>query len=152
MAIHDPIEDGKERYIEDQWKRKYRFKVSSFFVPTGLASMAVEVTEDGVPGYEFQILSDHDMEPQLAEEELMKKVRRGLNRRHLKTESGKLIIGAKGVLRGAIAYNDDFSDTKFDRNFVIDGKRITMEKFNELLQEYEGWNFKLQIVDPSDDL
>jgi len=150
MTIHNPMKDGKDRYVVDQWKRKYHFKVSSFFVPTGLASIAVEVTKNDDPGYEFKILSDMDIEPELAEEALLKKVRTGLNRRHLTKEGGRLVVGAKGVLRGGIGYNDDFSDTKFDRIFVIDGKRITMEKFNDLLEEFEGWNFKLQIVDPSD--
>lgn len=30
------------------------------------------------------------------------------------------------MLRGRIEWNDDFSDTEFDRVFVIDGKRITV--------------------------
>jgi hypothetical protein len=34
---------------------------------------------------------------------------------------------------------------------VIDGKRITIEDFGRMLEAYEGWRFKFQILDPYDD-
>jgi hypothetical protein len=40
------------------------------------------------------------------------------------------------MLRGRIDWNDDFSDTEFDRIFVIDGRRITLEAFGRLFEPF----------------
>mgnify|MGYP006294503959 CR=1 FL=1 len=147
---HSTFKDGYDIVVEDQWRRKYHFKIASFFVPTGLVSEALEVKDEG-PGYEFRILSHADSDPEAAEEELIKKVKRGLNRRHLKKRGGKWEIGARNILRGRIEYNDDFSDTEYDRIFIIDGQRITIEQFGGMLEPYEGFNFNFKIIDSSDD-
>lgn len=47
-------------------------------------------------------------------------------------------------------WNDDFSDTKFDKIFVIDGKRITIEGFGKLVEPFEGFNFIFKIKDSYD--
>ena len=55
------------------------------------------------------------------------------------------------MLRGRIEWNDDFSDTEYDRVFIIDGKRITIEEFGQMLEPYEGFHFQFKILDPCDD-
>ena len=55
------------------------------------------------------------------------------------------------MLRGRIEWNDDFSDTEYDRVFVIDGKRITMDEFGRMLEPWEGWCFQFKILDRCDD-
>ena len=149
--VHSTIESGRDIFIEDQWKWEYHFKIASFPVPTGLASEAIEVKKDNSVGYMFNILSDFDADPELAEERLIKKIKRGINRRHLKNQNGKWEIGAKNMLRGRIEWNDDFSNTEYDRAFVIDGKRITMEEFGRMLEPWEGWCFQFKILDRCDD-
>ena len=72
-------------------------------------------------------------------------------KRNLKNIGSEWEIGARDILRGRIDWNEDFSDTDFDRVFVIDGKRITIEDFGRMLEAYEGWRFKFQILDPCDD-
>lgn len=42
--------------------------------------------------------------------------------------------------------------SNFDYFFQIDGKKITIEKFIDLLKGVEGWNFKFQIIDTTDDI
>ncbi len=149
--IHSTLESGKDLIIKDQWKREYHFKIASFPVPTGLASEAIEVKEDSSFGYTFNILSDFDTDSEVAEERLMRKIKRGINRRHLKKENGQWKIGERDMLRGRIEWNDDFSDTEYDRVFVIDGKRITMEEFGRMFEAWEGWHFQLKILDHCDD-
>jgi hypothetical protein len=46
--------EGYDIVVEDQWRRKYNFKIASFLIPTGLVSEALEVRDEG-PGYEFRI-------------------------------------------------------------------------------------------------
>jgi hypothetical protein len=47
---------------------------------------------------------------------------------------------------------EDAEDSVFNTQFVIDGKRITVEKFVAMLDAYQSFNFKLEIFDPSDDI
>ncbi len=149
--VHSTLKSGKDLIIKNQWKREYHFKIASFPVPTGLASEAIEVKEDSSFGYTFNILSDFDTDSQVAEERLIKKIKRGINRRHLKKENGQWKIGKRDMLRGRIEWNDDFSDTEYDRVFVIDGKRITMEEFGRMFEVWEGWHFQFKILDHCDD-
>ena len=93
---------------------------------------------------------DFDEDIEFGKEMLIRKIKRGLNRHHLTKEDGKWEIGKRDMLRGRIAWNDDFSDTKYNRVFVIDGKRITMEKFGEMFERWEGWHFKFKIIDRYD--
>ncbi len=149
--VHSTLESGEDLFIKDQWKREYHFKIASFPVPTGRASEAIEVKEDNSLGYMFNILSDFDTNPEIEKERLIRKIKRGLNRRHLKKRNGKWEIGRREMLRGRIEWNDDFSDTKYDRVFVIDGKRITMEVFGDMFEPWEGWHFQFKILDRCDD-
>jgi len=149
--VHSTLKSGKNLIIKDQWKREYHFKIASFPVPTGLASEAIEVKDDNSGRYIFNILSDFDTDSEVAEERLIRKIRRGINRRHLKKENGEWNIGKSNMLRGRIEWNDDFSDTEYDRVFVIDGKRITMEEFGRMFEAWEGWHFQFKILDHCDD-
>jgi len=149
--VHSTLKSGEDLVVKDQWNREYRFKIVSFPAPTGLASEAVEVREDDSPGYVFNILSDLDTDPDHAKERLTRKIKRGLNRRHLKKREGKWEIGGRDMLRGRIEWNNDLSDTGYDRVFVIDGKRITVEEFGQMLGPYEGWHFQFRMKDCYDE-
>jgi len=149
--VHSTLNDGEDIYITDQWKRNYHFRMASFPTPTGLAFEAIEVKDDNFPGYQFNHLFDFDTDLKVAAQIFLRKIRKGLNQRHLKKIGSKWEIGARDILRGRIDWNEDFSDTDFDRVFVIDGKRITIEDFGHMLEAYEGWRFKFQILDPYDD-
>lgn len=151
VIIHSTLESGYDFHIKDQWKREYHFKIASFPVPPGLASEAIEIRDDDSPGYKFNILSDFDTIPEIAEERLVRKIERGINRRHLKRRKGRWEIGERDRLRGRIEWNDDLSSTGFDRVFVIDGQKITIEEFVAMLEPLEGWHFYFKILDQCDD-
>ena len=63
-----------------------------------------------------------------------------------------MVIVDKQQLRGRIEGNNNFSDTGFANIFVIDGKRITIEKFVEMIEYFAGFNFKFNIHDSCDEL
>ena len=144
------FEFGEEIIIKDQWKREYLFKILLYQSPTGFSLEAIESKQDKSPGHEFSLFLDFDEDIEFGKEMLIRKIKRGLNRRHLTKEDGKWEIGKRDMLRGRIVWNDDFSDTKYNRVFVIDGKRITMEEFGEMFERWEGWHFKFKIVDRYD--
>lgn len=150
--IHSTLESGQDFIIEDQWKRRYHFRIASFLVTTGLAFEAIEIKKDDSPvGYRFNQLFDLETDPKIAEQIFIKKIRKGLNQRHLKKSGSKWEIGKRDMLRGRIEWNDDFSDTDFDRVFIIDGKRITIEEFGGMFEPFEGFNFVFKIKDPYDE-
>ena len=152
IHIHSTLESGQDFFIEDQWKRKYHFRIASFLVPTGLAFEAIEVkNDDSSVGYMFKQLFDFETDPEIAEQIFIKKIRKGLNQRHLKKSEARWEIGKKYMLRGRIEWNDDLSDTDFERVFVIDGKRITIEEFASIFKPFEGFNFLFKIKDPYED-
>ncbi len=43
-------------------------------------------------------------------------------------------------------------DDQFKTVFIIDGKKITLDEFEKMLEPYTGYNFKLTMHDPCDDL
>lgn len=151
---HCTLDDGCDYFTTDKWRKKYHFRISSFPVPSGLLSEALEIVDENGKRepYTFTILSDFDEDEEYAELMLKAKIKKGINRRHLKNINGKLVIANDQILRGRIEWNEDYSKTQFDNCFVIDGKRITMEVFGDLLKSFEGWNFKFQIIDSADDL
>jgi len=150
VIIHSTLESGEDLLLKDRWKREYHFKLSTFELPGGLIAEAIEVKKDILEGYHFKMMFDFYTDPEFAIKQLIKKIKRGINRRHLKKRNGKWIIGKKEILRGRILWNDDFEDTEYDRVFIIDGKRITMEIFSEMFEEWEGWHFEFKILDPYD--
>jgi hypothetical protein len=154
ITVHDPYEKGYDFYITDKWNEKFHFKISTFEVPSGLESVAIEVIDDD-PEREpriFTILSDFEADVEEAEMRLKAKIKKGINRRHLKYRYGKLTIGQEQTLRGRIEENLDHPESLFNRFFVIDGKRITIEQFAEMIAPYPSFNFKFEIIDPADEI
>lgn len=151
VVIHSTLESGEDLFIKDQRKKKYHFKLSIFEWSSGLLAEAIEVKKDILQGYHFNMAFDFDTDPEIAKEQLIKKIKRGINRRHLTKQSGTWRIGKKRMLKGNILWNNNFEDTAYNRVFIIDGKRITMENFNLMFEEWEGWNFEFEILDPFDE-
>lgn len=150
ITIHSTNDDGDDYFIYNRWKKRYHFKIARFLVPTGMAYEALEVKEDDSIGYEFNSLYSLDDDQDLAKEEFLKKIKKGLNQRHIKKIGSEWEINSKKILRGKIAWSEDSQDTEFEKVLIIDGKRITIEEFVSMINPYEGWDFAFRIKDPSD--
>ena len=148
---NNTLESGEDHFIRDKWGKEYHFKIGAFPYPTGPFIEAVEVKQGTVPGYVFRIESESAEGFFDAEEKLLKKIRRGLNRRYLKKEDGRWGIGLRDMLRGRIDFNNDLSDTEYDKVFFIDGQRITIEDFIGMLDPLPGFHFHLRILSPYDE-
>jgi hypothetical protein len=53
-------------------------------------------------------------------------------------------------VRGRIDCADE-SEVERTPLLVIDGREITWDDFGRMLMVFEGWQFKLEIVDPSEE-
>jgi len=152
--VHRTLEDGYDFFIIDNWNKKKHFKIATLVVPTGLLSEAIEVIEnngDSVPRI-FHILSNFGSDIEKAELQLKAKIKKGINTRYLEYKNDNYSIGNDLEVAGRILWDDNLDDSQFDYFFEIDGKKITIEKFVDLLKGVEGWNFKFQILDTTEDI
>lgn len=151
--IHSTLDEGYDFFISDRWGKEYQFKISTFEVPSGLESEAIEVVkEKGRSPYIFQILNDFDADIEKLELLLKAKIKKGIDKRYLGSRGYGLEIGSSNILCGRIEWGDDLSETDFDYHFVIDGKKISIEDFVKLIHPYEGFQFQFSLIDPCDEV
>ena len=116
----------------------------------GVALDALEV-RDGVPaGYRFQVIGEPEDDPLHLLARLIGKIRRALSTRHVEVGPLGLRIADQMVVRGRLAWDE--SQNGRVPLLVIDGREITWTEFGRMLMTFEGWQFKLQIRDQSEEL
>ncbi|MGM0647575.1 MAG: DUF7713 domain-containing protein [Bacteroidota bacterium] len=154
IIIHSTLENGYDFFITDKWNKEYHFKIATFDVPSGLLSEAYEVIDDNSEDEPriFHILSNFDSDIETAELQLKGKIKKGINKRYLDFKDGEYSISDDLELAGRILGDESLNNSEFDCFFQIDGKKITVEKFIDLLKEVEGWNFKFQIFGTTEDI
>ena len=81
---------------------------------------------------------------------LIQKVRRALATKHLTDGQFGLQIADDRVVRGKIEADIDQDDRV--PLLIIDGKEITWNEFGRMLMSFEGWQFKMEVADKSEEL
>jgi hypothetical protein len=106
--------------------------------------------ERGAPaGYQFQILGDTDEDLLSLLGRLVQRMRRSLSVKHLvQSEHGPQI--ADRTVRARI----DSDVTTIERMpvLVIDGREVSWEEFGRMLMTFEGWQFRMEIGDRSEEV
>ncbi|MEK7705980.1 MAG: hypothetical protein AAB426_13540 [Myxococcota bacterium] len=84
---------------------------------------------------------------------LLEKMRRALSRKHLEERKLGLSVADHRTVRARIECDLGTEDGFGDRRplVVIDGKHITWTQFGHMLMTFEGWQFRMEILDPSDE-
>ena len=128
-------------------EHRFDFAVQLFGNRVSIEAFELEVDS----GYRFSIGGNPE-EVQKLFNKLLGKMRRALSRKHIEIEE---FDGMPGMLdemeaRGRIEWDDD-SDGQLPL-LVVDGKPVTWHQFGRILSSYEGWQFKLEIKDPSDEV
>jgi hypothetical protein len=126
-----------DEYIDFAGKKR-TFDLELTELPHGFVCIARESGKDG-DGYQFQSFSRID--PFECLSQLRRKIPKVLSTRHLIKEEGSLQPG-HDRLRGRIG----------NGGVVIDGMFIAFEELANMIQIYEGFQFDLRFVDPSDDI
>jgi hypothetical protein len=116
---------------------------------------AFELKEGEPAGYQFQLIGepDEDRFDQLGR--LVARIRGTLATKYL--EDGQYGLQIKGMeVKGKIEADmsdptDLYGATRLPM-LVIDGREVSWEQFGEMLMSFEGFQFKLQIIDKSEDL
>lgn len=80
---------------------------------------------------------------------LIQRIRKALSVKHIEDGQNGLQI-VDDTVRGRIEWDDD-EDGRVPL-MVVDGREISWEEFGQMLMSHEGWQFKLEIFDPSDEV
>nr|WP_235516615.1 hypothetical protein [Caballeronia cordobensis] len=104
--------------------------------------------DDEAAGYRFQILGEADAEPSALLGQLIQKMKRALALKHLQADAGRLQI-ANTTVRGRVEWNGD--ENARQPCTIIDGQRIKWNDLGAMLLAFEGWQFRLEMLDPSDE-
>jgi hypothetical protein len=117
----------------------------------GVSLDAFEVRDGEPAGYQFQVIGEPEDDALALLARLIEKIRRALSIKHVKADS--LGLGpqiADRVVRGRIEW-DEAKDGRVPL-LVVDGREITWDEFGHMLMTFEGWQFKLEIRDKSEEL
>lgn len=142
--------DLKPISLADCDGQQHTFLFFTHMVPSGLAIRAREFLERERIGYEFSVLGDFNCNQSDLILDLYEKIKRGLATKYIEhdKESGKQIKDMRVI--GRIEW--DSSHEGEIPELCIDGKRLSWGEFGKMLMTFEGYQFKMDIVDPFDDV
>jgi len=125
------------------------------FVPRLLGNMvtldAFEIQDGNPTGYQFQVIGDPEEDMFALLGRMVGRIRKTLSVKHIKdVGDGHGLQIADMVVRGRI--DCDLSEDAHMPCVVVDGQEISWEGFGRMISAYEGWQFKLEICDRSEEL
>lgn len=135
--------------MTDRAGKTHQFHFRTRLLGDRVALEAFELRE-GIPaGYQFQMIGDPEDDLFALLARLIEKIRRRLAITHITDGKHGLQI-AEQTVRGRI----DWDDSEVERTplIVVDGREISWEEFGGMLMTFEGWQFKLEVRDPSDEI
>jgi hypothetical protein len=135
----DPVE------IADCTGEAHVFHFRTRLFGPGVALDAFELRDGHPGGYQFQIIGDPHEELLVLLGRLIAKVRRAVSIKHVKDGELGLQIADHLVVQGRIE-----SDARVPL-LVVDGRNITWEEFGRMMLTCEGWQFRLDIRDKSEE-
>jgi hypothetical protein len=150
LGIEDYKDFEKEATFIDCDGIEHRFQIGKMINPTGICWEAVEFIGENKIGYSFEVHQDFEEDSNDALERLYKKIKKGLSKKFIRKEvvQGQELISIKeNVVEGRIEWDD-----RYDRmpKFIIDGLEYSLEEFGRILMSCEGWNFRLEIIEPTE--
>jgi hypothetical protein len=110
---------------------------------------AFEVKRGQPAGYQFQIVDDSEVELISLLGRLIERMRRRLSVKDLVQSDHRLEIADRTV-RGRIEW-DESKDGRVPV-LVIDGREVSWEELGRMLMTFEGWQFRMEIRDPSEEV
>jgi hypothetical protein len=135
--------------IADRTGEAHVFHFRTRLFGPGVALNAFEL-HDGYPaGDQFQIIGEPQEELLVLLGRLIAKIRRALSIKHVKDGELGLQIADHLAVQGRIE-SDSAEDGRVPL-LVVDGREITWDEFGRMILTCEGWQFRLEIRDKSDE-
>ena len=123
----------------------FQFRV----IPFGVGLYATEYRPDDEAGHSFGIGGSFGDDPQALFETLVNKIKTNLNRQHIVQDEYGWRIKNQTV-RGQISSH--LQNGRQEPVLVVDGKKIHWDDFGQMLSSFEGWQFRLEILDTFEEL
>ena len=116
----------------------------------GVALDAFELRDGHPAGYQFKVIGDPEDDLLALLGRLIEKMRRALAVTHVEESELGLQVTDRLVVRGKVDCDLD----KDDRVpvVVIDGREVSWAEFGRMVMTFEGWQFKLEFRDMSEEL
>lgn len=150
MGINFKLIDVKLITLDDCEGIPHTFHIQTLFTPGGLKVEAKEILKGGKIGYHFAVLEKDSSKQADLILDLYAKIKRGLSNKYIKKSQGGDDFIKDQTVVGRIEWDDNYNGDLPE--LWIDGRRITWTDFGKLLMSFEGWQFKMDIVDPCDDI
>jgi hypothetical protein len=128
----------------------HEFHFHTLLRGTHVTLEAFELFDEHPSGYRFQVIGGPEDDLMALLGKLIEKMRRALSIKHLEDGELGLQITDHQIVRGLVEW-DDASDGRMPL-LLIDGRQITWEEFGRMLMSFEGWQFKLEMRDISEEL
>lgn len=144
--------------LKDIDGNEHKFEFTVRLMGDQLVLKSHEDTQDDVCAYEFSMIGDYEDGLFSLFAKLYERMVHTLNIKHIykNAESCGWQVQAdkdgKNIVRGRIEPDMDSDDSLTKPLIVIDGKKIPLKDFSKMLMTFEGFNFKLQIYDPNDEM
>nr|WP_227747327.1 hypothetical protein [Paraburkholderia franconis] len=126
-----------------------QFRSLLFGDQLSLETLELASREEDCVGFRFQLLGDPKPDPFELLENLVRKVKRALTVRHLVEHAGNLEVAGTTVC-GRIEWDSGQDSGESGRLpcVLIDGRRVDWTEFGAMLMAFEGWQFRIELVDP----
>jgi hypothetical protein len=155
MAKHAGIDNFDQTkfepmHLSDASGTVHEFRFRSLLFGDKLSLEAFDATSEKQPsGYRFQILGDAKADQFVLLGRLIEKMRRLLAVVHVREgDLGLQIVDE--TIRGRIEWDGD--EHSLMPCVVVDGRRVEWDELGRMLMTFEGWQFKLELCDPSDEI
>ena len=135
--------------ISDCAGEAHEFHFGTHLLGSMVAVDAFELKRGEPAGYQFQILGDPDQDVLPLLGHLVERMRRTLSVKHL-VESDYGLQIADQTVRARIKW-DETQDGRMPL-LVIDGREVSWEEFGRMLMTFEGWQFRMEIRDRSEEI
>jgi len=137
--------------LTDAAGESHRFQFGVHLLGDRVSLEAFELVDGAPGGYQFQVLGEAEADLFELMGQMVPRIRRLLARRHLVTlpHMQGLHI-ADSTVRGRITW-DEHGDDRLPM-LVIDGKEISWIQFGRIIAGLEGWQFRLEIRDRSEEI
>ncbi len=126
---------------------EFHFQTRLFGI--GIALDAFELRDGQRAGYHFQIIGRPEEDQLLLLGRLIEKIRRGLSLKHVEHDEMGLQIADHRSVRGVVEWDESQGGSV--PLLSIDGRSITWQAFGRMLMTFEGWQFRIEIRDMSEE-
>ncbi|BBU63956.1 hypothetical protein FM996_20385 [Methylosinus sporium] len=136
--------------LKDSGGKVHEFHFRTFLFGTGVALDAFELRKGAPAGYQFQVIAGPEEDLLAMLGRLIAKIQRALAVKHLEDGEHGLQIAKAGVVRALIDW-DPATEGALPL-LIIDGREISWEDLGRCLMSFEGFQFKLEVHDKSDEV